>query len=145
MTIYRDTHFAQYIAAGSDFEAASIPVTIPSGETMVTVEVSILNDNVVEQVQEEFSVELQLDSTGGEEVIIEGAGEGTVEVIDDDSKYLTPCSHYTKKYVFSGVQITMSIYCTRICGLLMHEINDNTPFFSHLQYELHVENFWIEV
>ena len=98
---------------------------------MVTVEVSILNDNVVEQVQEEFSVELQLDSTGGEEVIIEGAGEGTVEVVDDDSKYLTPCSHYTKKYVFSGVQITTSIHCTRTCGLLMHEIN-NTVLFSHI-------------
>ena len=68
-----------------------IPVLIPAGKTSVSVEVAILNDDLVEQSSEEFSVHLQLSSGGGggEEVLIGEAGEGTVEVVDDDSKHIT--------------------------------------------------------
>ena len=76
-----------YITAGSDFEDRVIPVTIPAGETRATVNVAIVNDNLVEQSQEQFSVMLQLSSEAGRDgVVIGGTGEGTVEVIDDDSK-----------------------------------------------------------
>ena len=65
-----------------------IPVTIPAGQTKVTVDVSIINDDLVEDSREEFTVRLQLSSEAGEEVMIGGTGEGTVEVVDDDSKFI---------------------------------------------------------
>ena len=64
-----------------------IPVTIPAGETRVTVDVTIVNDNLVEESQEQFSVMLQLSGETGGGVMIGETGEGTVEVIDDDSEF----------------------------------------------------------
>ena len=68
-----------------------IPVVIPAGQTRVMVDVAIINDDLVEQSQEEFSVMLQLSNEGGgggghQGVMIGGTGEGTVQVVDDDSK-----------------------------------------------------------
>lgn len=88
--IYNTQHFIKCdnisITAGSDFEDRVIPVIIPAGQTRFLVDVSIINDNLVEQSQEQFSIMLQLDSDEDEGVIIAGAGVGTVNIIDDDSK-----------------------------------------------------------
>ena len=53
---------------------------------MVVVGVSIINDALVEQSEEQFLVMLQLDGGENEGVMIGGTGVGTVNVFDDDSK-----------------------------------------------------------
>ena len=66
-----------------------IPVIIPAGQTRFLVELSIINDNLVEQSQEQFFVMLQLDDEEDKNVIVAGTGVGTVSIIDDDSKFPT--------------------------------------------------------
>ena len=60
-------------------------VTIPSGTTNSLFSVTIMNDNTLEDI-ENFT--LTIVSTSQRDVTIDGSGQATVNIVDDDGKQI---------------------------------------------------------
>ena len=60
---------------------------IPAGQTSFTVDITIIDDSIVEPSRETFSINLQLEDGGDGGVTISGTGTGTIDVVDDDGEY----------------------------------------------------------
>ena len=71
-------------AAGADYTATSLTVTIQAAETSQVVMVPISSDNIREGV-EQFTAQLSLPA--GQNGVVLGANTATVEITDDDCKY----------------------------------------------------------
>ena len=73
-----------YSAAGADYTATSLTVTIQAAETSQVVMVPILIDTTFEGI-EQFTAQLSLPA--GQNGVVLGASTATVEIADDDCKY----------------------------------------------------------
>ena len=73
-----------YSAAGADYTATSLTVTIQAAETSQVVMVPILIDTTFEGI-EQFTAQLSLPA--GQNGVVLGANTATVEIADDDCKY----------------------------------------------------------
>ena len=71
-------------AAGADYTATSLTVTIQAAETSQVVMVPILIDTTFEGI-EQFTAQLSLPA--GQNGVVLGANTATVEIADDDCKY----------------------------------------------------------
>ena len=70
-----------------DFTGGDQPFTIQPGETQTTVRVVILNDETVEQLREEFSLILSVQSQPGLSL---GNSQTSISIIDDDGRCHPP-------------------------------------------------------
>ena len=66
-----------------DYSQSVIGLTFPVCESIVCAEIGIVNDNVMEQLEEEFTVSLQSSNTDGRVRAVEQP-YSTVIIIDDD-------------------------------------------------------------
>ena len=71
-------------AAGADYTATSLTVTIQAAESSQVVMVPILIDTTFEGI-EQFTAQLSLPA--GQNGVVLGANTATVEIADDDCKY----------------------------------------------------------
>ena len=71
-------------AAGADYTATSMIVTIQAAEISQVVMVPILPDNILEGV-EQFNAQLSLPA--GQPGVVLGASMASIEITDDDCKH----------------------------------------------------------
>ena len=71
-------------AAGADYTATSVTVTIQAAEISQVVMVPILPDNILEGV-EQFNAQLSLPA--GQSGVVLGASMASIEITDDDCKH----------------------------------------------------------
>ena len=74
--------------AGSDIEGKNITRVIPAGQLYVIVQVPIVNDDIPEDRNENFVIDLKLDSGPAE--LMTGRNETTVIIVDDDGTCRKP-------------------------------------------------------
>ena len=77
------------ILGSSDFTGGTYSYTIPSNQQEATVSIPILDDVTVEQLREQFSVDISLEPQPGLSL---GNSQGVVTIIDDDGKTFTTSS-----------------------------------------------------
>ena len=71
-------------AAGADYTATSVTVTIQAAEISQVVMIPILPDNILEGV-EQFNAQLSLPA--GQPGVVLGASMASIEITDDDCKH----------------------------------------------------------
>lgn len=69
---------------GVDYAALDGTVTIPAGETTATIDISVVDDNVVEATETVTLTLTTLDAGGAQVTIDEGSSSATVEISDND-------------------------------------------------------------
>ena len=89
-------YYISNLTGGNDYDSISQNVTIPSGTTNSSFSVTIINDNILEGT-ENFT--LTIVSTSQRDVTIDGSGQATVNIVDDDGKQIQT----TIMHVFSWV------------------------------------------
>ena len=73
------------VAVSSDFTGGTYSYTIPANEQQTTVSIPILDDNIVEQLREQFSISLSVQPQPGLNL---GNSQTSVTIVDDDSMIL---------------------------------------------------------
>ena len=73
------------LTGGNDYDSISQNVAIRSGTTNSSFSVAIMNDNILEDT-ENFT--LTIISTSQRDVTIDGSGQATVNIMDDDGKQI---------------------------------------------------------
>ena len=82
--------FVSNLTGGNDYDYTLQSVTIPPGEVNASFSVMINSDNILEH-EEDFT--LTIASTSQPRVTVNGSGQATVNIVDDDGKQiLTLCT-----------------------------------------------------
>ena len=76
--------------AGEDFTPLTGTVTIAAGETTATIDVSVLDDNILEEAAETLTLTLDIVTAGDADITIDtGNNSGTVNISDNDTALLS--------------------------------------------------------
>ena len=90
--------------AGSDYTAITMPITFEAGSTRTTVNVQIIDDNVVES-EEDFTAVL----SSSESNVMIGENTATVSVLDNDGLLHFLKGMFSKCFSFSGCVIRPNV------------------------------------
>jgi len=74
---------------GVDYDSGPYNVTFPAGKTSVLLNVSINDDNILEE-EEFFDLTIDSDSLPNR-VTVDSQYESTVTIVDNDGKYIINC------------------------------------------------------
>jgi len=89
------------IIGGNDYDHGPYNVTFPAGETIISFDVSIFNDNTMEGV-ENFNLIINPSSLPSG-VIVGDPGQVTVTIVDDECKYVLEFTAHIWKIVIMGI------------------------------------------
>ena len=78
------------LLAGVDYDATPLTATFKTGETSVTVTIPVVDDRMVNEVDEEFNVNLSISSASGMRVVL-GDVSSARGIIIDTSKEVNHC------------------------------------------------------
>ena len=71
------------ISLVADFDNATVTVTVAPGETMVTVMIPIIDDNLLES-REDFDVVIDIGGTDTDGAVVGQPGIGQVTIVSED-------------------------------------------------------------